>query len=85
MHIEFFNSRRMWALLKGLIVHSFSGLAFAHLHAYTAALDSVDLVEQADVSFFFLARPEVGGFVTFAARPNARILNSVVRGVLPKY
>jgi hypothetical protein len=61
MHIEFFNSRRMWALLKGLIVQSFAGLAFAHLHAYTAALDSVDLVEQADVSLFFSAGPEVGG------------------------
>ena len=51
MHIEFFNSRRMWALNKGLIVQSFAGQAFAHLHAYTAALDSVDLVEQADVKF----------------------------------
>jgi hypothetical protein len=64
MHIEFFNSRRMWALLKGLIVQSFAGLAFAHLHAYTAALDSVDLVEQADVSLFssfFQPDPRWGG------------------------
>jgi hypothetical protein len=63
MHVEFFNSRRMWSLLKGLIVQCFDGPTFAHLHAYTAALDSADLVEQSDVSFFFPARPEVGGDV----------------------
>ena len=64
MHIQFFHSRRMWSLLKGFIVQAFDGPTFAHLHAYTAALDSVDLVEQADVSLFssfFQPDPRWGG------------------------